>query len=219
MFYYRSTNSAERRANHNAVERARRECLNTKFQELAHALPSLAQVRRPSKSIIVQKSLDFIYKARQKDDMHDREMRSIRSENESLRDEVNRLREKLGLEPLPPREESESIASSQTDDQKDTKINTNTTNTPEIKIEHNNNSNNHNNSSTNTHESVNSATDVQFKTEDSRSDDDCSNGNTDDDYDIESSEPIESKSSVETNLIAKQQTENQACYYDSMLCI
>src|SRR6185436_15042166 len=68
---FRSTNSAERRANHNAVERARRECLNTKFQELAHALPSLAQVRRPSKSIIVQKSLDFIYNARQKDEMHD----------------------------------------------------------------------------------------------------------------------------------------------------
>ncbi|CAG8443931.1 7494_t:CDS:2, partial [Diversispora eburnea] len=133
----KNTNSAERRANHNAVERARRECLNTKFQELAHALPSLAQVRRPSKSIIVQKSLEFIYKSRQRDDKHDEEMRSIRI----------------------------------------------------------------------------SSNEIQLKTEDSRSDDDCSN---DDDYDIESSELIENN--IETNQTTKQtnqQTENPTCFYDS----
>ncbi|CAG8817103.1 25366_t:CDS:2, partial [Gigaspora margarita] len=174
----RNTNSAERRANHNAVERARRECLNTKFQELAHALPSLAQVRRPSKSIIVQKSLDFIYTSRQKDDLHDKEMRSILSENESLREEVNRLREQLGLEPLPPREESKPI-SQQIDEVKED-ANTNTkSNTPEIKIEADNNP-----TTTNAQESANSSA-IHIKSEDSRSDDDCSNGNTDDDYDLD----------------------------------
>nr|CAG8478012.1 2346_t:CDS:2 [Entrophospora candida]CAG8528030.1 9032_t:CDS:2 [Entrophospora candida] len=80
----KNTNTAERRANHNAVERARRECLNTKFQDLARALPSLSQVKRPSKSIIVQRSLEFIYNVRQKEALREREMQNIRAENESL---------------------------------------------------------------------------------------------------------------------------------------
>jgi len=194
----KNTNSAERRANHNAVERARRECLNTKFQELAHALPSLAQVRRPSKSIIVQKSLDFIYTSRQKDDLHDKEMRRILSENESLREEVNRLREKLGLEPLPPREESKPI-SQQIDEVKDD-ANTNTkSNTPEIKIEADNNP-----TTTNAQESASSSA-IHIKSEDSRSDDDCSNGNTDDDYD----DQMDGKNTEDNQLI-----ENQPCLYD-----
>lgn len=50
---------ADRRSAHNALERQRREHLNTKFQELAHALPSLQNIRRPSKTMIVSKSLDF----------------------------------------------------------------------------------------------------------------------------------------------------------------
>ncbi|KAF0420504.1 acetylglutamate kinase/n-acetyl-gamma-glutamyl-phosphate reductase [Gigaspora margarita] len=195
----KNTNSAERRANHNAVERARRECLNTKFQELAHALPSLAQVRRPSKSIIVQKSLDFIYTSRQKDDLHDKEMRSILSENESLREEVNRLREQLGLEPLPPREESKPI-SQQIDEVKED-ANTNTkSNTPEIKIEADNNP-----TTTNAQESANSSA-IHIKSEDSRSDDDCSNGNTDDDYDLDQ---MDGKNTEDNQLI-----ENQQCLYD-----
>ncbi|CAG8503265.1 20072_t:CDS:2 [Cetraspora pellucida] len=200
----RNTNSAERRANHNAVERARRECLNTKFQELAHALPSLAQVRRPSKSIIVQKSLDFIYTSRQKDDLHDKEMRSIRSENETLREEVNRLREKLGLEPLPPREESKPILQ-QIDEVKEG-ANTNTkSNTPEIKSEADNNP-----TTTNAQESASSVTNI--KLEDSRSDDDCSNGNTDDDYDLDQSDLTDGKSTEDNQLI-----ENQPCLYDPIM--
>jgi hypothetical protein len=49
----------EKRSAHNALERQRREGLNSKFQELAHVLPSLQQVKRPSKSMIVAKSLEF----------------------------------------------------------------------------------------------------------------------------------------------------------------
>lgn len=202
----KNTNSAERRANHNAVERARRECLNTKFQELAHALPSLAQVRRPSKSIIVQKSLDFIYTSRQKDDLHDKEMRSIRSENETLREEVNRLREQLGLEPLPPRVESKPIIPQQADEIKED-VNTSTkSNTPDIKIEADNNT-----TTTNAQESVNSSA-AHIKSEDSRSDDDCSNGNTDDDYDLDHSDLIDGKNTEDHQLI-----ENQPCLYDPLM--
>lgn len=49
----------EKRTAHNALERQRREGLNSKFQELAHVLPALQQIRRPSKSMIVSKSLEF----------------------------------------------------------------------------------------------------------------------------------------------------------------
>ncbi|KAG2178409.1 hypothetical protein INT44_001561 [Umbelopsis vinacea] len=49
----------DKRTAHNALERQRRENLNTKFQELAHTLPGLQTVRRPSKSMIVSKSLEF----------------------------------------------------------------------------------------------------------------------------------------------------------------
>lgn len=50
---------AERRAEHNAIERARRENLNTKFQQLAHSLPNLQNDRRPSKGTIIERTLDF----------------------------------------------------------------------------------------------------------------------------------------------------------------
>jgi len=126
----KSTNSAERRANHNAVERARRECLNTKFQELAHALPSLAQVRRPSKSTIVQKSLEFILTTRQKEKRHEREMRQLLEENSSFREEINRLRAQLGIELLPPREETQPKDCSDTSDNNS---NTTTTQTSTMK--------------------------------------------------------------------------------------
>jgi len=208
----KNTNSAERRANHNAVERARRECLNTKFQELAHALPSLAQVRRPSKSIIVQKSLDFIYNARQKDDSHDKEMRGIRKENDLLREEVNKLREKLGLEPYPPREESKQTTSQQADEAKeDAKIsNSKISNSPEIKVEADNNT-----TIINANESTNSI-ETNIKTEECRSDDGISNGNTEEDYDLETSEMIDGKS-TEINQSIETHHQQQTCLYDSFV--
>jgi len=210
----KNTNSAERRANHNAVERARRECLNTKFQELAHALPSLAQVRRPSKSIIVQKSLDFIYTARQKDELHDKEVRSIRNENDLLREEINKLRERLGLEPYPPREESKPSTSQQADEAKeDAKISSKNSNSPEIKIEADNNTT----TTTNAQESINSV-DIQIKTEECRSDDDISNGNTEEDFDLEASEVIDGKNTnTEINHQSIEPHHHQQQLYESLL--
>jgi len=88
----RPPSTAERRATHNAVERARRESLNGRFMELASALPSMAAVKRPSKSVIVAKSLEYVYAT------EDRE-RVLRAENASLRKEVDELRAKLGMAP------------------------------------------------------------------------------------------------------------------------
>ncbi|ORE07947.1 hypothetical protein BCV72DRAFT_204590 [Rhizopus microsporus var. microsporus] len=51
---------AERRAEHNATERLRRENLNAKFQQLAHILPNLQNDTRHSKSAIIDRTLDYV---------------------------------------------------------------------------------------------------------------------------------------------------------------
>lgn len=56
---HRTQSKADRRAEHNAIERARRESLNSKFQQLAHALPNLQNDRRPSKSTIIERTLEY----------------------------------------------------------------------------------------------------------------------------------------------------------------
>ncbi|SCZ99392.1 BZ3500_MvSof-1268-A1-R1_Chr3-1g05988 [Microbotryum saponariae] len=86
---------ADKRASHNAIERARRESLNGRFMTLAEALPSMAKVKRPSKSVIVNKALDFVFEAQVKES-------ALTKENAELRREVNELRQQLGLPPLPP---------------------------------------------------------------------------------------------------------------------
>jgi len=88
----RPPSTVERRAKHNSVERARRESLNGRFMELAAALPTMASVKRPSKSTIVAKSLEYVYRT------EDRE-RALREENASLKKEVEELRAKLGMPP------------------------------------------------------------------------------------------------------------------------
>ncbi|RCH79732.1 hypothetical protein CU097_001650 [Rhizopus azygosporus] len=74
----------EKRSAHNALERQRREGLNSKFQELAHVLPSLQQVKRPSKSMIVAKSLEFVSTATKRESEYRDELLALRKENAQL---------------------------------------------------------------------------------------------------------------------------------------
>lgn len=74
----------EKRTAHNALERQRREGLNTKFQELAHVLPALQQIRRPSKSMIVAKSLEFVSSAGERENDFQGQIHALRKENEQL---------------------------------------------------------------------------------------------------------------------------------------
>ncbi|CAO3625843.1 unnamed protein product [Mucor fragilis] len=74
----------EKRTAHNALERQRREGLNTKFQELAHVLPALQQIRRPSKSMIVAKSLEFVSSAGERETDFQGQIHALRKENEQL---------------------------------------------------------------------------------------------------------------------------------------
>ncbi|THG96300.1 hypothetical protein EW026_g5508 [Hermanssonia centrifuga] len=93
----RRANTAERRATHNAVERARRETLNGRFLDLAALLPNLSQIRRPSKSSIVNSSIAHIHASRRHRHMAARELRLIKLEADALRRELNEWRDRSGL--------------------------------------------------------------------------------------------------------------------------
>jgi len=94
-------NSAERRATHNAIERARRESLNGRFLQLAASLPSISDVRRPSKSLIVNKSLDFVADAMNREALYRSKIDKMREENVQLREQLNKFLAQAGLETLP----------------------------------------------------------------------------------------------------------------------
>ncbi|KAF7800311.1 hypothetical protein EIP86_011560 [Pleurotus ostreatoroseus] len=93
----RRANTAERRATHNAVERARRETLNGRFLDLAALLPNLSQIRRPSKSSIVNSSIAHIHAARRHRMLAARELRMLKGECDALRRELNEWRDRSGL--------------------------------------------------------------------------------------------------------------------------
>ncbi|KZT69821.1 hypothetical protein DAEQUDRAFT_737824 [Daedalea quercina L-15889] len=93
----RRANTAERRATHNAVERARRETLNSRFLDLAALLPNLSQIRRPSKSSIVNSSIAHIHASRRHRLIAARELRLIKLEADALRRELNEWRDRSGL--------------------------------------------------------------------------------------------------------------------------
>lgn len=101
----RRANTAERRATHNAVERARRETLNSRFLDLAALLPNLAAVRRPSKSAIVNSSISIIQTQRRNRVIAARELRLVKAETDAIRQELNQWRQRANLPPVeePPR--------------------------------------------------------------------------------------------------------------------
>ncbi|KAF7290562.1 Macrophage erythroblast attacher isoform 1 [Mycena indigotica] len=103
--------TAERRASHNAVERQRREALNSRFLDLAGVLPNLATVRRPSKSSIVNSSIAYIHASRRHRITAAQQLRQIASECEALRREANEWRARAGVMRLdtPSRGESFSM--------------------------------------------------------------------------------------------------------------
>ncbi|KAF9457326.1 hypothetical protein BDZ94DRAFT_1228116, partial [Collybia nuda] len=93
----RRANTAERRATHNAVERQRRETLNGRFLDLAALLPNLSQIRRPSKSSIVNSSIAHVHASRRHRLLAARELRLLKLEADALRREVNEWRERAGI--------------------------------------------------------------------------------------------------------------------------
>jgi hypothetical protein len=93
----RRANTAERRATHNAVERARRETLNGRFLDLAALLPNLSQIRRPSKSAIVNSSIAHVHASKRHRHLASRELRLLKLEADALRRELNEWRDRAGI--------------------------------------------------------------------------------------------------------------------------
>ncbi|KAJ7238140.1 hypothetical protein B0H12DRAFT_1137913 [Mycena haematopus] len=89
-------NTAERRASHNAVERARRETLNARFFDLAALLPNLKHLRRPSKSAIVNSSIAHVRAARRYRNLASQQLRALNAECAMVRREVNQWRARAG---------------------------------------------------------------------------------------------------------------------------
>ncbi|WVW80292.1 hypothetical protein I302_102270 [Kwoniella bestiolae CBS 10118] len=92
-------NTAEKRSQHNAIERARRETLNGKFLSLARLLPSLATVRRPSKSAIVNGSIAHLTHQREQRLLAAKIMKEMQTERDELLKEVNEWRKMNGYFP------------------------------------------------------------------------------------------------------------------------
>ncbi|KAF7726821.1 hypothetical protein EC973_008422 [Apophysomyces ossiformis] len=84
----KAQSKAERRAEHNAIERARRESLNTKFQQLAHSLPNLQNDRRPSKGTIIERTLEFVKQTIQKEEQFRTRISKLQERNEQLRRQI-----------------------------------------------------------------------------------------------------------------------------------
>ena len=108
--------TAERRATHNAIKRQCRETLNGRFlvrlshnipkdiqltnfpiKDLASLLPSLSQIRCPSKSSIVNSSIAYIHASRHHHLLAYRELHLLKLENDHLRLEINEWRDRAGL--------------------------------------------------------------------------------------------------------------------------
>ncbi|KIY49441.1 hypothetical protein FISHEDRAFT_58327 [Fistulina hepatica ATCC 64428] len=106
----RRANTAERRATHNAVERQRRETLNSRFLDLAALLPNISQVRRPSKAAIVNSSIAHVNASKRHRMIAARELRSMKLEADSLRRELNEWRQRANLPLVEEPERSEGFA-------------------------------------------------------------------------------------------------------------
>ncbi|KAJ6481512.1 hypothetical protein C8R47DRAFT_590280 [Mycena vitilis] len=103
-------NTAERRASHNAVERARRETLNARFLDLAALLPNLKHLRRPSKSAIVNSSIAHVRAARRYRHLAAAQLRALNAECDAVRREVNAWRARANVHPAPTPLRSEGFA-------------------------------------------------------------------------------------------------------------
>lgn len=90
-------NTAEKRHQHNAIERQRRETLNGKFISLARLLPSLASHRRPSKSAIVNGSINHLTYQRGQRLLAASLLRKLCAEHDDMLNEINEWRKANGF--------------------------------------------------------------------------------------------------------------------------
>ncbi|KAE8225916.1 hypothetical protein CF319_g1408 [Tilletia indica] len=91
----------KKREVHNAIERDRRNRLNDRFLDLAAKLPATASVRRPSKNLVISKSIQFVNDALQQEIVYRGMIEQLSRDNVAMRKEVNGTRTANGIELLP----------------------------------------------------------------------------------------------------------------------
>lgn len=87
----------DKRASHNATERARRDSLNARFDVLASRIPAISEVRRPSKALIVNRSLQFVDDSLARERMYRTLLSDLHDRTRFLTDQLNDLRVANGL--------------------------------------------------------------------------------------------------------------------------
>ncbi|CAD6892148.1 unnamed protein product [Tilletia controversa] len=87
---------------HNAIERDRRNQLNDRFLDLAAKLPATASVRRPSKNLVIMKSIQFVDEALSHETLYRQMIDSLSRENAAMRAEINDARAAQSRAPLLP---------------------------------------------------------------------------------------------------------------------
>ncbi|KAK0550888.1 hypothetical protein OC845_002451 [Tilletia horrida] len=96
------TRTVKKREVHNAIERDRRNRLNERFLELASKLPATSSVRRPSKNLVIIKSLQFVVDALAHEDIYRSLIEQLLRENVAMRSEINEGRAVQNIAPLQP---------------------------------------------------------------------------------------------------------------------
>lgn len=111
--------SHDKRVNHNAIERARRDSLNHRFfvrplllslhshrtfkltspcQYLASKIPAISEVRRPSKSLIVNRSLQFVADSLSREALYRKMLIELHDRTRVLTEQLNEYRLANGLQ-------------------------------------------------------------------------------------------------------------------------
>jgi hypothetical protein len=97
-----SQRSADKRASHNAVERARREMLNQRFRDLQSFIPNLAESKRASKLAIVRGCIAHFQDLGRRDAARMRAAQVLITSLDDMRSQLNELRKEKGLGPVTP---------------------------------------------------------------------------------------------------------------------
>ncbi|KAJ7891530.1 hypothetical protein B0H13DRAFT_2530004 [Mycena leptocephala] len=92
---------AARRASHNAVERLRRENLNTRFLDLASLLPDSPISGGPRNQVSVNSCIAHVRASRRHRFLASQKLRALKDECDLLRREANEWRERAGIMLLP----------------------------------------------------------------------------------------------------------------------
>mmetsp|Transcript_107256 Transcript_107256/g.334329 ORF Transcript_107256/g.334329 Transcript_107256/m.334329 type:complete len:103 (+) Transcript_107256:76-384(+) len=94
----RKKRDANKRANHNALERKRRDHIKEQFATLKSAVPAMSD-DAPSRSAILNKATDYIREMKKKALVEKSELEQLQRENDKLMREITDLEASSGIPP------------------------------------------------------------------------------------------------------------------------